>query len=119
MWRSAAPLLLKVYVVTAEGLVPGRGHAEVAAGAIAGGANAVQLRVDPSVPDAELAPLARELADRCRERGVLLVVNNRLELAGEVGAGGVHLGQDDGWEGARRYGARAPMSWPAKRRGRP
>ena len=101
MWRSGAPLVLKVYVVTAEGLVPGRGHAEVAAGAIAGGANAVQLRVDEAVPDAELAPLARELADRCRERGVLLVINNRLELAVRVGAGGVHLGQGDGWEGAR------------------
>ena len=95
------PLVLKVYVVTAEGLVPGRGHAEVAAGAIAGGANAVQLRFDPALPDMQLAPLARELADRCRERGVLMILNNRLDLAVEVGAGGVHLGQTDGWEGAR------------------
>jgi thiamine-phosphate pyrophosphorylase len=95
------PLVLKVYVVTAEGMVPGRGHAQVAAGAIAGGANAVQLRVEAAVPDRELAPLARELADRCRERGVLLVLNNRLDLAVEVGAGGVHLGQGDGWQHAR------------------
>jgi thiamine-phosphate pyrophosphorylase len=95
------PLVLKVYVVTADGLVPGRGHAEVAAGAIAGGANAVQLRFDPALPDEPLAPLARELADRCRERGVLLVLNNRVDLAVEVGAGGVHLGQGDLWATAR------------------
>jgi thiamine-phosphate pyrophosphorylase len=93
-------LVLGVYVVTAAGMVPGRGHAEVAAGAIAGGANAVQLRA-PEHDDDELLPLARELADRCRERGVLFIVDNRMELALASGAAGVHLGQGDPWAEAR------------------
>lgn len=93
-------LVLGVYVVTAAGLVPGRGHAEVASAAIEGGANAVQLRA-PEHRDEELLPLARELADRCRERGVLFIVDDRLELALACGAAGVHLGQGDPWPEAR------------------
>jgi thiamine-phosphate diphosphorylase len=93
-------LVLGVYVVTAAGLVPGRGHAEVAVGAIEGGANAVQLRA-PEHRDEELLPLARELAERCRERGVLFIVDDRLELALASGAAGVHLGQGDPWPEAR------------------
>jgi thiamine-phosphate diphosphorylase len=93
-------LVLGVYVVTAAGLVPGRGHAEVAIGAIEGGANAVQLRA-PEHGDDELLPLARELAEGCRERGVLFVVDNRVELALACGAAGVHLGQGDPWTEAR------------------
>ncbi len=93
-------LVLGVYVVTAAGLVPGRGHAEVAVGAIEGGANAVQLRA-PEHRDQELLLLARELADRCRERGVLFIVDDRVELALACGAAGVHLGQGDAWPQAR------------------
>jgi thiamine-phosphate pyrophosphorylase len=82
--------VLGVYVVTAAGLVPGRGHAEVAIGAIAGGANAVLLRA-PEYRDEDLLPLARELADRSRERGVLFLLDDRVELAPAAGAAGVHL----------------------------
>ncbi len=97
---SRTLLDLHVYVVTAAGLVPGRGHAEVAAGALAGGANALQLRA-PDHADGDLLPLARELAARCRERGVLFVVNDRVDLAVAAGAAGVHMGQADPWTGAR------------------
>jgi thiamine-phosphate pyrophosphorylase len=93
-------LVLGVYVVTATGLVPGRGHAEVAIGAIEGGANAVQLRA-PGPSDGELLPLARELAGRCAERGVLFIVDDRIDLAMASGAAGVHLGQGDPWQEAR------------------
>jgi thiamine-phosphate diphosphorylase len=93
-------LVLGVYVVTAAGLVPGRGHAEVAVGAIEGGANAVQLRA-PESSDEDLLPLARELADRCRERGVLFILDDRIDLVLACGAAGVHLGQGDRWQEAR------------------
>jgi thiamine-phosphate pyrophosphorylase len=93
-------LVLGVYVVTAAGLVPGRGHAEVAIGAIEGGANAVQLRA-PGHRDEELFPLAGELAERCAQRGVLFIVDDRVELAMACGAAGVHLGQGDPWQEAR------------------
>jgi len=93
-------LVLGVYVVTAAGMVPGRGHAEVVIAAIEGGANAVQLRA-PEHRDEELLPLAQELADRSRERGVLFIVDDRIELALACGAAGVHLGQGDPWQEAR------------------
>ena len=56
------PHTLRVYVVTSGTLVPGRGHREVAAAAIEGGATAVQLRA-PELDDVALLPIARELAD--------------------------------------------------------
>jgi thiamine-phosphate pyrophosphorylase len=91
---------LGVYVVTSSGLVAGRGHREVALAAIEGGATAVQLRAkEPS--DEELRPLASELAARCREAGVLFVVNDRVEVALESGAAAVHVGQSDGLGGVR------------------
>jgi len=87
-------LALDVYVVTSAGVVPGRGHREVALAAAEGGAAAVQLRA-PELPDDELFRLARELAPRLRERGVLFVVNDRVDVAVASGAHGVHLGQGD------------------------
>ena len=93
-------LVLTVYVVTSAGNPPGRGHAEVAAAAVAGGANVVQLRA-PEYDDDQLLPLATELAAACGGKGVLFLVNDRLELAKAAGAAGVHLGQGDDWRTAR------------------
>lgn len=87
-------LALDVCVVTSAGLVPGRGHADVGLAAVQGGATAVQLRA-PELDDEELWAVARELARRMRERGVLFIVNDRVEVALQSGADGVHLGQDD------------------------
>ncbi|HET9722926.1 MAG TPA: thiamine phosphate synthase [Actinomycetota bacterium] len=88
------PRALGVYVVTSSGLVPGRGHRDVAVAAIAGGATAVQLRAK-ELADEELTPLAEELAARCRAAGVLFVVNDRVDVAIRSGADAVHLGQAD------------------------
>jgi thiamine-phosphate pyrophosphorylase len=96
---------LGLYVVTSGTLVPGRGHRDVALAAIEGGATAVQLRA-PELDDDALLPLAEDLAAVCRLAGVLFVVNDRLEVAVEAGAAGVHLGQRDDLVGARgRLGA--------------
>jgi thiamine-phosphate pyrophosphorylase len=92
---------LGVYVVTSAGLVPGRTHLDVALAAIEGRAGAVQLRA-PELEDLGILPLAADLAVRCRARGVLFVVNDRLEVALEGGADGVHMGQGDDPSGARR-----------------
>ncbi|MEO8292511.1 MAG: thiamine phosphate synthase [Actinomycetota bacterium] len=90
---------LHVYVVTSAG-GSGRGHQEIAEAAIAGGATAVQLRA-PELADEQLLPLASILAARCRDAGVLFVINDRVEVALACGAGGVHLGQHDDPAGAR------------------
>jgi thiamine-phosphate pyrophosphorylase len=91
---------LGVYVVTSSGLWPGRGHRDVALAAIEGGASAIQLRA-PELQDDNLLPLATDLAVRCREAGVLFVVNDRLNVALASGADGVHLGQGDDLDRAR------------------
>ncbi len=62
--------------------------------ALAGGATALQLR-DKGVDGGELLAEARVLLCLCRERGVPLFVNDRLDVALACGADGVHLGQSD------------------------
>ncbi|MBE3590622.1 MAG: thiamine phosphate synthase [Firmicutes bacterium] len=85
---------LRLYLVTDHGLAGGRDLATVVAAAIRGGVTAVQLRVK----GADGRPMweeARRLAALCRERGVLFIVNDRLDVALASGADGVHLGQTD------------------------
>jgi thiamine-phosphate pyrophosphorylase len=87
------PRSLRVYVLTSSGLVPGRNHRDVAEAALAGGATAVQLRA-PELIDARLEALAGELVERCRATGALFVVNDRVAVAANVGAG-AHVGRAD------------------------
>ena len=61
---------------------------------LAGGGRMVQLR-DKQTPLAALCPVARELSDRCQRAGGLFIVNDRADLALALGAGGLHVGQDD------------------------
>jgi thiamine-phosphate pyrophosphorylase len=91
---------LDLYVVTTGTLVSGRAHGEVAAAALEGGATAVQLRA-PELADDRLLPLATSLAQMCGDAGALFVVNDRVDVAVESGAAGVHLGQGDEVAGAR------------------
>lgn len=62
--------------------------------ALDAGARAVQLR-DKTRSARALLPLARHLADRCRDRGALFFVNDRVDLALASGAHGVHVGPHD------------------------
>jgi thiamine-phosphate pyrophosphorylase len=64
------------------------------AGALAGGAKLLQLRLKHSA-DGEALALAREALVHTRAAGALLFVNDRFDLALLAGADGVHLGQDD------------------------
>jgi len=99
------PRALGVYVVTSGAFGPDRDHRALAHAAIHGGATAVQLRA-PELDDDALLPLAIELAVACRDAGVLFVVNDRLDVALESDAAGVHLGQqDDPHHARRRLGA--------------
>ena len=97
------PRALGVYVVTSSAFGPD--HRTVARAAIDGGATAVQLRA-PELDDEALLPLASELAATCRRARVMFIVNDRLGVALDSGASGVHLGQDDDpLEARRRLGA--------------
>lgn len=83
-----------LYVVISEEYGMGKGAVEIARSAIAGGADIIQMR-EKHKPRRELAALAGALAALCREKGVTFIVNDDPLLAGESGADGVHLGQED------------------------
>ena len=72
----------------------GRSHAEQVELFSRGGATFVQLREKQLAP-VEFYDQAREAVAVAKQRGVRLIVNDRIDLAQAVGAHGVHLGQDD------------------------
>ncbi|GAB4175521.1 MAG: thiamine phosphate synthase [Terrimicrobiaceae bacterium] len=73
----------------------GEGDVErVTAELLRGGVDIFQLRAK-GWNQSGLKPLAEVCVKRCRDAGVPLIVNDHAELAGEVGADGVHVGQDD------------------------
>ena len=69
-------------------------HAEVAAQAVAGGADTVQFRQKDGTARAWMRDL-RPTVGACRAAGAACLVNDRLDLALAAGADGVHLGQTD------------------------
>ena len=69
---------------------------------IAGGVDVVQLR-DKDLDPARTVARARVAAAACAALGVPFILNDDPDLAGEAGADGVHVGQDDASpESARR-----------------
>jgi thiamine-phosphate pyrophosphorylase len=74
-------------------VAPGKALA-VAASLIDGGVDLLQLRAKERSPD-EIEKLAAALHDITKPQGVPLIINDHPEIARNVGAEGVHLGQDD------------------------
>jgi thiamine-phosphate pyrophosphorylase len=79
----------RVYLV-----LEGTGAVPIVDAALRGGVDLVQLR-DKHASDDEIRSAAAELLPLCRSAGALFLVNDRPDLALEVGADGVHVGQDD------------------------
>ncbi|MBU0639338.1 MAG: thiamine phosphate synthase [Planctomycetes bacterium] len=72
--------------------------------AVRGGAGILQLR-EKDLPDAELLRRAQRLRALTAQQGVLLVINDRPDIAKLARADGVHVGQDDlSVRDARRIG---------------
>ena len=63
-------------------------------GAVAGGVEVVQLR-EKHLPDDELLAVANAARALCARIGALFIVNDSPFIAAEVGADGVHVGQED------------------------
>lgn len=63
--------------------------------ALKGGASIVQLR-DKYAPVAHQLQLGNKLKVLCHKYNACFIVNDNVELALQLGADGVHLGQDDG-----------------------
>jgi thiamine-phosphate pyrophosphorylase len=83
-----------VYPVTCERLSAGRSNLEVLEAVIRGGAGIVQLR-EKGISGRELYRMAVEFREITAKAGVLLIINDHLDIALAVEADGVHLGQDD------------------------
>ena len=93
--------LPKLYPVT-DARLSGLSHAEQLARLSEGGARVVQLREKHLAPR-EFYEEAKKALVVARERRVLLIINDRVDIALALGADGVHLGQDDlAPEAARR-----------------
>ena len=92
--RAEAFADIDLYPVTCEKLSAGRSNLEVLEGLIAGGAKVVQLRDKEASPGYlyRMAVVFREMTNKA---GMLLIVNDYVDIALAVDADGVHLGQDD------------------------
>jgi len=92
------PLL---YGILDLGYVPEADAARVAASLLDGGVDLLQLRAKHH-SSATIRRVAEMLLPLCRAAGVPFILNDYPVLAAEIGAAGVHLGQDDGTPGAAR-----------------
>lgn len=92
--------LPRVYPLTDVAL-SGLSHAEQVQLLSTGGATLVQLR-EKLMPAREFYEQAGAAVEVARQRGVTLIINDRVDVALAVKAHGVHLGQDDMPPGAAR-----------------
>ncbi|WP_042166907.1 thiamine phosphate synthase [Paenibacillus gorillae] len=84
----------RLYAITGEQFHPGRDLLEVMEEAIAGGVDIIQLR-DKDSSREEVLGKARALRELTRKHGVTFIVNDYIDIALEVDADGIHLGQND------------------------
>ena len=99
---SGAPC--RLYLITPPGLAEADPEAFAAAldAALGGGDVAsVQLRLK-NVDDDAVRRAAKALLPVCRAHDVAFIVNDRADLAAELGADGVHIGAEDGDYAAAR-----------------
>ena len=85
--------LPRLYPIT-DVRLSGRSHADQIEDLAAGGATLIQLR-DKNASPRELYDFAVVAVKVARRLGVLLIINDRVDVAIAAGADGVHLGQDD------------------------
>lgn len=83
-----------LYAITAAHADCGRSHADTARAALSGGARIVQFR-DKGLRGETLLREASRVREVCRDAGAMFVVNDHAELAMELEADGLHLGQGD------------------------
>lgn len=83
-----------VYLVTDPTLCGGRSETEIIRAAAQGGLRLVQFR-DKTCDARTYLEKARSIAAVCRELGVWLLLNDRVDIAACVNCDGVHLGQGD------------------------
>ena len=84
----------KLYVITESSISRARSNEQVVKEAIDGGAEIIQLREKNWEKD-KVREEAIRLLKICKKNKALFIVNDYVDLALEIGADGVHLGQSD------------------------
>jgi thiamine-phosphate pyrophosphorylase len=92
---TALPPDPKLYGIVDFGYVAEDAMEEIAANLLTGGVDILQLRAK-GIPLEKVAAAARRIIPHCRAHRVPFILNDHPELAVELGADGVHIGQDDG-----------------------
>ena len=87
-------MMNKLYAITDSQLTPGDALFTSVAAALKGGCKLVQYR-DKSNDAARRTHEAKTLLGLCNQHQAKLIINDDVSLAKDVGAHGVHLGQDD------------------------
>ncbi len=82
-----------IYVILDSKLAK-KPHFEIAREAILGGARVIQLR-EKHLPRQEVLAIARDLRALTRDYGVTFIINDDADMAAEVDADGLHIGQED------------------------
>jgi len=85
---------LSLYLVTDDKYLEGKNILQMLNLATEGGVTAIQLRLKEK-SDRELLALAKALRILTTEKGLLFIIDDRLDLALAAGADGVHLGKED------------------------
>ena len=85
----------KLYAILDLGYVAEPDRVATTLKLIAGGADVLQLRAKGR-EIGEIRDVAKEIFPICRATGVPFIINDYPELAAELDADGVHIGQDDG-----------------------
>jgi thiamine-phosphate pyrophosphorylase len=89
-------LACRLYLITPPRLDDLAGFSRILAEALdAGDVAALQIRLK-DVPDAAIAAAVAALSPIAQSRGVAVILNDRPDLAAQLGCDGVHIGQDDG-----------------------
>ena len=83
-----------LYLVTDRGLSRERSTLEIVTAAVNGGATVVQLR-EKQCSTRDFIEQALAIKDFLKDRGVPLIINDRVDVAQAIEADGVHLGQTD------------------------
>jgi thiamine-phosphate pyrophosphorylase len=87
--------IARLYAIVDLGYTPVENAVSVTADLLAGGADLLQLRAK-NHDSATIRRVAEKLIPLCQTANVPFILNDFPELAAELGADGVHIGQDDG-----------------------
>ncbi len=101
MQRDPAQATTRLYLITPPALDPDRFARDLEEALAGGDVACLQLRLK-DVDDATVRRATRILQPIAQERGVAFIVNDRPDLAAELGCDGVHVGEEDAPYGEAR-----------------